>query len=68
MILSALRKLLLNILPKVYVEQALIIVDSKKITDINEHFPQASESLEDLQVIVCTKFKKYNFNSILESI
>lgn len=68
MILSALRKLPLSILPKVFVEQALRIIDSKKITDINEHFPQASVPLENLQDLMCTKFEKYNFNSILESI
>lgn len=41
--------------------------DSKKITEINEHFPQASVPLENLQVLMCTKFEKYNFNSILKT-
>lgn len=68
MVLSALRKLPLSILPQVFVERALRIIDSKNITDINEHFHQASVPLENLQVLMCTKFEKYNFNSILESI
>lgn len=67
MILSALRKQPLSILPEVFVKQALKIIDSKKITEINEHFPQAIVPPENLQVLKCTKFEKYNFNSILKS-
>lgn len=67
MILSALRKLPVSILPKVFVEQALRIIDSKKKPDINEHFPQASALPENLQVLMCTRFEKHDFNSMLES-
>lgn len=66
-ILSALRELPLSILHEVFVEQTLRIIVSKKTTDINEHLPPASVPVENLQVLMCTKFEKYNFNSILKS-
>jgi len=57
-----------KILPKVFVQQALRIIDSKKITDINEHFPQTSVSTKNLQVLMCTKYEKYSSNFTLGSI